>query len=182
MYESPAQLHHIKKAVPSKLVSRVAPHKPWMTSQIETAIKEKHAAFRKFKRNPSSANQQSFKSSRNRVTSLLRKAECAYLNTLYRNSTGSNAASSDSFWQYRNCLVCKAYHHPIPDLHHPTEQVVFTTPSEKATALNRFLLHKLICQVVIQPLTAASSLSILRNLQPSRLPQQRLKRFFFLYP
>ena len=37
-----------------------------------------------------------------------------------------------------NRFVGKAYHHPIPDLHHPTEQVVFTSPSEKASALNQF--------------------------------------------
>ena len=43
----------VSKHVPSKLVASPRPHVPWMTDTLRQMIKDKRAAFRKFKSHPS---------------------------------------------------------------------------------------------------------------------------------
>ena len=91
-------LDSVSKHVPSKVIKHIKPKLPWMTSRIESEIKSKHYLFRRLKRSPTHSNREAFNKQRNKVTSLLRKAERAYELTFYRTSRRYPSASSD-FWE-----------------------------------------------------------------------------------
>ena len=87
----------MQEHVPSKIVKHIRPKNPVVTPAIEKAIKEKRAAFRRLKHNPSAANRNAFKLQRNLVTHLLRKAERAHATSLYRAQRLQSSPST-----YRN--------------------------------------------------------------------------------
>ena len=127
----------INSAIPSKVVKRVQPKIPWMSSTIEQVIKEKRAAFRRFKRDPSSANRAEFNQLRNKVTHLLRKAARAHATSLHRQTRLQPCpASSSSFWEHMKSVTGKVKSTVIPDLHGPS--TVASTDAAKASLLNSF--------------------------------------------
>ena len=107
----------INKLIPSKVVAAPRPHTPWMTDTLRRLIKEKRAAFRKFKRSPSDESRSSFCSLRNKVTSQLRKAQRQYTQSLHRSSKLSNSPSSvRQFWHFVKRRTGKWKSTVIPDL------------------------------------------------------------------
>ena len=118
-----------------------------MTPAIASAIKAKRAAFRLFKKHPSSTSREDFKQKRNLVTHLLRKSERAHATTLHRSLRLSpSPASSRDFWQHMKAVQGKVKHTIIPDLAVPASSSVAHTPADKANTLHAFF-----CQQTILP-------------------------------
>ena len=134
----------VRKHVPSKFIKSPKPKLPWMTPVIEQMINLKCTLFRRYKRTKSDADDQLFNHQRNKVTKVLRRAERAYMPTLYRNSrsSGSSAANaSQSFWDFKRSLSGKVHRPPIPDLE-STQQDPLSSPQPKAEALIVFFVKQ----------------------------------------
>ena len=136
----------ISKAVPSKIIKNIKPKNPYVTPDIEKAIKEKHALLRRLKRDPSEANKNAFKAQRNHVTHLLRKRARAFATGLHRQLRSTPSPhSSQSFWKYVRDLTGKTKNSIIPDLKDnsvstadASSPVLATNPTAKANLLNSF--------------------------------------------
>ena len=114
-----------------------------MTSKIRTAIKSKHATWRSFKSNPSTATKSAFVQIRNQVTSLIRTAKRTYLTTLHRDIRLTNSTSSVRlFWRRLKSLSGRLRSSAIPDLQVKPRQglpaEVASTDADKANVLNSF--------------------------------------------
>ncbi len=131
----------VRRYVPSKFLKHVKRKLPWMTPAIEREIKQKRSFFRSFKRHPTLNNRSAFISQRNKVTHLLRKAERAHSLQSYRNIGPSTPSSSScpDFWSYMKSLSGKSHRPSMPDLRAPPpSNQLYTSPQDKATALNKF--------------------------------------------
>ena len=108
----------IDREVPSKIAnpkSRV--QQPWITAKLKDLIKQKHSAWRAFKRFPSALHQSAFRSIRNKVCSALRSAEKQYLLSLHRDIRLLNSRLSvKRFWKYVKQVTGKIKGSTIPDL------------------------------------------------------------------
>ena len=122
----------ISEHISSKVIKKLKPKNPYVTPTIVKAIKEKRAAFRLLKKQPSLTNRDDFKRKRNLVTHLLRKSERAHAATLHRSlRLFPSPASSRDFWQHMKLLQGKVKRTVIPDLINPTLSSVAHTPDNK---------------------------------------------------
>ena len=74
------------------------------------------------------------------MTAQLRKAERAYVLTLYRNtktSSSSPTSNAHRFWDFMRSLSGKSHRPPLPDLQSDSSHLL-SSASEKAEALNAF--------------------------------------------
>lgn len=127
----------VNKHIPSKRLRKITPKNPFVTPIIEAAIKEKRAALRRLKREPSTTNRDTFKQLRNRVTHLLRKSERAHATSLYRASKLQHSPSnSKNFWSHMKTIQGKVKQTVIPVLVDRNKKA--TTAGEKAKLLNEF--------------------------------------------
>ena len=137
----------VNKHIPSKVIKNIKPKNPFVTPVIEAAIKEKRAALRALKKEPTTAHREAFKQSRNRVTHLLRKSERAHATSLYRSKKLHPCSStSKSFWQHMRVLQGKVKQTAIPDLIKKTTGTIAHTANDKAELLNEFF-----CQQTVLP-------------------------------
>ena len=135
-------LHHVRQAVPSKLVKCVKPHLPWLNVQLRKLIKEKRAAWRAFKANLSETSRSKFVHLRNKVTSL-RSSERTYLQSLHRDIRLTNSTrSTRSFWHHIKRFSGGVKSSTIPDLTVQSSRdapvTIVSSDREKADALNAF--------------------------------------------
>ena len=137
-------LSAVRKHVPSKIIKSPQPKLPWITASLEKEIKLKRSLFRQYKRSKADADRQLFNHQRNRVTKLLRKAERAYVLSLYRDSRSSaSPTGSTSFWDFMRSLSGRTHRPPIPDLQHlDPHKGLLSSPQEKAEALNSFFVQQ----------------------------------------
>ena len=132
-------LQSIHNHISSKVIKNFKPKNPYVTPAIAKAIKDKRAAFRLFKKQPSTINREDFKQKRNLVTHLLRKSERAHAATLHRSLRLSpSISSSRDFWQHMKLVQGKVKHTVIPDLIIPASSSVAHLPADKARTLNSF--------------------------------------------
>ena len=120
----------------------MSPKLPWMTPStiiIEIEIKKKHVLFRACKRLPNTGSRLAFIRQRNLVTKLLRKAECIYAVTAYRNmKLGASSDSCGRFWEFASRITGKKKQTVIPDLIDPQSVAVVSSSADKASLLNQF--------------------------------------------
>ena len=91
----------VTQHIPSKIVKEIKPKNPYVTPEIETAIKAKRFALRKMRKDTTAETQEKFKQLRNRVTHLLRKSERAHATKLFRQARlQPSETASKSFWQH----------------------------------------------------------------------------------
>ena len=136
-----------KQYIPCKYVTRRTAPKPWITQDIKSAIKLKHQLFRSYHREKSVENWSLFKTQRNMVCTLLRRAKSAYVTGLSESEStvAPLGIQSQSFRVprlhklIRNLLKPKSTH--IPDLQGPNDEVL-TTAEGKANALNNFFVSQ----------------------------------------
>ncbi len=142
----------INKHIPSKFLKKIKPKNPFVTKPIENAIKEKRAALRKLKKNPSPENREAFKRKRNVVTHLLRKSARAHATSLRRGMTlQPSPTTSQDFWRHVKSIQGKVKRNIIPDLTDPTDNSVARSSVEKASLLNSFF-----CQQTVLPNASTS--------------------------
>ena len=131
-------LDKVNKHVPSKVVSRLKRKQPWITADLEKVIREKHQAFRRFKRSPSPDSRAVFVSLRNRVTKLIRKAQRTYTESLHRSARLSHSpAAVQRFWQCMKLITGRTKDNLVPDLL-STDGRSASSDLEKANVLNSF--------------------------------------------
>ena len=134
----------VDKGIPSKFIKRLKHKNPFVTTQIAAAIKEKRVCLRRFKKQPSVANRESFKRARNIVTHLLRKSERAHATSLHRSLRLVPCPStSRDFWHHMKVLQGKLKRPFIPDLVAPDASVEGTAAG-KAKLLNDFFAQQTI--------------------------------------
>ena len=127
----------VTQHIPSKIVKNIKPKNPYVTPEIETAIKAKRSALRKMKKDTTAETQDKFKQLRNRVTHLLRKSERAHATELFRQARlQPSETASKSFWQHMKEVQGKSKQTVIPKL--ISNDVTATTDLEKAEVLNGF--------------------------------------------
>ena len=115
---------------------KIKPKNPYVTPEIETAIKAKRSALRKM-RDTTAETQDKFKQLRNRVTHLLRKSEQAHATKLFRQARlQPSETASKSFWQHMKEVQGKSKQAVIPKL--ISNDITATTDLEKAEVLNGF--------------------------------------------
>ena len=137
----------VSKFVPSKIIRTIKKKNPFVNKDIETAIKEKHSALRRLKKNPSVENREAFRQKRNLVTHLLRKSERALATTLRRTAMlGTDSSTSHSFWKHMKDIQGKSQRTIIPTLVDPVDGSPRETAHEKASLLNAFF-----CQQTVLP-------------------------------
>ena len=129
----------VKNRIPSKFIKNIKAKNPFVTSDIEKAIKEKRAALTRLRNHPSPENRDAFKQKRNLVTHLIRKSERAYTTSLRRQaSLNSCPTSSQNFWRHMKVVQGKTKSNVVPDLVNPSDGSSAKTASEKADLLNTF--------------------------------------------
>ena len=106
----------VEKHVPSKLIGRARTRPPWITPQLTSLIKEKHAAWRLYKRSGSPDDLASFRQIRNRVTASLRSAERHHLTLHCDIHLAASTSSIKNFWSYVKRISGKVKGSSIPDL------------------------------------------------------------------
>ena len=181
----------IDREVPSKIAnpkSRV--QQPWITAKLKDLIKQKHSAWRAFKRFPSALHQSAFRSIRNKVCSALWSAEKQCLLPLHRDIRLLNSRLSvKRFWKYIKQVTGRIKGSTIPDLTVTGEDGSQSTVSSdftKATALNSFFAqqtHQVDCPSTFPDLPTPSQVSpdsfsttpaevfdTLRSLKPGKAP------------
>ncbi len=133
----------VNKFVPHKTIHKFAKKNPWVTPDVEKAIKEKRAAFRRFKKDPRQETRRNFTTLRNRVTYLIRKSERAHTATLHRSvRLSTSPSSSQEFWRYVRNVTGKTRHTAIPDLVEPLSNRTVSLAQEKANLLNSFFVQQ----------------------------------------
>ena len=91
------------KSLPFKKLSRKrAKDKPWVTSGLKQSIKHKHILYQKYIFNQTEENKITYKTFKNRLRSLIRKAETNY----YKESFNIKTHSMKEMWKE---LVAKRY-------------------------------------------------------------------------
>ena len=127
----------VAQHIPSKIVKKIKPKNPYVTPEIETAIKAKRSALRKLRKDTTAETQDKFKQLRNRVTHLLRKSERAHATKLFRQARlQPSETASKSFWQHMKEVQGKSKQTVIPKL--ISNDITATTDLEKAEVLNGF--------------------------------------------
>ena len=116
-----------------------------MTDALRGLIKEKIAAFRKFKKLPNDESRSNFCAVRNKVTRLLQKAERQYVQSLHRSRKLSGTPTSvRQFWLFIKGQSGKGKSTVIPDLvssefQDSSRQLKFACSDvDKANVLNKF--------------------------------------------
>ena len=126
-----------------KLSKEIKPKNPYVTPEIETAIKAKRSALRKMKKDNTAEAQDKFKQLRNRVTHLLRKSERPHATKLFRQTRlQPSETASKFFWQHIKEVQGKSKQTLIPKL--ISNDNTATTDLEKAEVLNGFFSSKTI--------------------------------------
>ena len=88
------------KSFPFKRLSRKrAKDKPWITTGLKESIKQNHLLYKKFIFNRSEENKVAYKIFKNKLRSLIRKAETDY----YTNVFNSKTQSMKEMW--KNCII-----------------------------------------------------------------------------
>ena len=127
----------VTQHIPSKIVKKIKPKNPYVTPEIETAIKAKRFALRKMRKDTTAETQEKFMQLRNRVTHLLRKSERAHATKLFRQARlQPSETASKSFWQHMKDVQGKSKQTVIPKL--ISKDNTATTDLEKAEVLNGF--------------------------------------------
>ena len=91
----------VNEHVPSKVIGHVRSRPPWMTSTISSLVREKHIAWRAYKRSRSDEHLRVFRQLRNKITASLRAAERRHLQYLHRdNRLHHTPSSAQRFWGY----------------------------------------------------------------------------------
>ena len=85
----------VEKHVPSKVIGRVRARPPWFDTKLAALIRQKHLAWRAYKRHGSPDLLASFRLIRNKVTASLRLAEHRHLQTLHRDMASSTSSTTD---------------------------------------------------------------------------------------
>ncbi len=138
----------VNKFVPNKTVKKIAKKNPWVTPDVEKAIKAKRSAFRRFKKYPSHETRLNFTKLRNQATHLLRKNQRAHASTIHRSLRLSpSSSSSQNFWRYVRNLTGKTRQIAIPDLVEPVSSRTVSLSQEKANLLNSFFVRQTMLDV-----------------------------------
>ena len=91
------------KSFPFKRLSRKrSKDKPWITTGLKESIKQKHLLYKKFIFNRSEENKVAYKIFKNKLRSLIRKAETDYYVNVFNSKTQSMNQSSDILQHSQN--------------------------------------------------------------------------------
>ena len=136
----------VHKKIPSKLIDHIRPACPGITKEIAALIRDKHKAWRTFKRSASSEHLATFWEICNKVTSKLHSAERKHLQTLHRDvRLNSSPSSIKNFWRYIKRITGKVKASTVPDLQSVDPDGNPVTVSEdckKANLLNTFFVEQ----------------------------------------
>ena len=136
----------VNKHVPSKVIGHVRSRPPWMTSTIASLVREKHIAWRAYKRSRSDEHLLVFRQLRNKVTASLRAAERQHLQSLHRdNRLHHTPSSAQCFWGYVKRMTGKVKGSTILDLEVSKpdgSNVAVSHDDAKANALNNFFVEQ----------------------------------------
>ena len=88
------------KHIPSKLVGAPKNKPPWLDKPLKVQIRQKHLAWKEYKRTRSVESLSNFRLIRNNVTKSLRLAEKQYFLSLHRNTRNTHSpTSAQHFWK-----------------------------------------------------------------------------------
>lgn len=125
--------------IPTRPASPTPLPRPWMTPEIAANVRLKHRLFRKYRKSGANEDWLRFKRQRNVVSSLLRKAKSSYVYDLENCDAQSRATHSLPRLHRLVACLTRPQKETMPALLSP-EGELLTTPSEKATLLNKFFL------------------------------------------
>ena len=132
----------VDKHIPSKLVGAPKNKPPWLDKPLKVQIRQKHLAWKEYKRTRSVESLSNFRLIRNKVTKSLRLAEKQYLLSLHRNTRNTHSpTSARHFWNHIKLLTGQHRKATIPDLQttNPDGTTnVFSDDQAKADLLNAF--------------------------------------------
>lgn len=115
----------IKESIPqsSKRKSKCS---PWITAELKKLISKKHCLFRNAKRTKASTDWVTYKTIRNQVKTLTRKAYWTYVNTLFARKDNRK-----SFWSF-----VRSRKQSLPPPKFKYNEAQFTQPDDIAAAFN----------------------------------------------
>ena len=96
-----------KRCIPVRKSVKKDNHKPWVTSCILSSIKQKNKLYLQYIKNPCITTENSYKSYRNKLTHLLRKAERSYVRDFLKRYHDELKKS----WQLINNIISKNTNH-----------------------------------------------------------------------
>ena len=121
--------------------------RPWITRELQSAIKKKHKLYRKFKKSKDDSDWVNFKQQRNKVCTLLKNAKSEYVNLAVGGSSDKSknerkqsesinpAFNPPRLHQLLRCLL-RQRESAIPDLVCQRTGKRMTSDSDKAALLN----------------------------------------------
>ncbi|KAI8512804.1 hypothetical protein Bbelb_094430 [Branchiostoma belcheri] len=127
-----------KKHIPHKFVPTQKTAKPWINGnkEIVSAIRKKHRLHSKAKQKNTAEAWSSYRSQRNLVTALTRRAEATYLREVLEDVEGGNTRR---LFKYTKTVLGQAST-GVPAL--KLGNNILDSPREKATALNDFFVQQ----------------------------------------
>ena len=125
--------------IPHKQV-RIRPHDlPWINGTIRKLMRKRNRLYKKYKRNKTVENYESFKDTRNSVTSSLRKSKKEYFKSLVDRLKSSSLATSD-YWKTLKSFIKPSVDTSIPPIFHNGSYI--SDSSDKAKLLNDFFVSQ----------------------------------------
>jgi uncharacterized membrane protein YgaE (UPF0421/DUF939 family) len=93
------------KSFPIQTISVTTPelYKPWLTKAIENSISKKHSLYKTYQKARSPQSYTTYKNYRNKLTSILRKAEKMH----YLKKLGSVRDNLTKTWKILNSLISR---------------------------------------------------------------------------
>ena len=125
--------------IPHKQV-RIRPQDlPWINGTIRKLMRKRNRLYKKYKRNKTVENYESFKDIRNNVTSSLRKSKKEYFKSLADKLKSASLATSD-YWKTLKSFIKPSVNTSIPPICHNGSYI--SDSSDKAKLLNDFFVSQ----------------------------------------
>ena len=132
-------INFAQDCIPHKQV-RIRPQDlPWINGTIRKLMRKRNRLYRKYKRNKTVENYESFKDIRNNVTSSLRKSKKEYFKSLADKLKSSSLATSD-YWKTLKSFIKPSVDASIPPIFHNGSYI--SDSSDKAKLLNDFFVSQ----------------------------------------
>ena len=132
-------INFAQDCIPHKQV-RIRPQDlPWINGTIRKLMRKRNRLYKKYKRNKTVENYESFKDIRNNVTSSLRKSKKEYFKSLADKLKSSSLATSD-YWKTLKSFIKPSVDTSIPPIIHNGSYI--SDSSDKAKLLNDFFVSQ----------------------------------------
>lgn len=173
--------------IPSKILKSVTSKPPWLSDSLLAESKLKKNLFKLYKINPTEENHKIFRTQRNRVTALLRRAKKSFSSNLENQL--HQPPTSRNFWSFIRQLRSNSSSNNLPTSLIKPDGTKATTNKEKADTLNTHFLSQSstrnaqdpiykICPPPLPTITLLDSVSLspedvfkqLTNLNPKKSP------------